>query len=251
MLCDFSAGVEVVSFHHLTAREPDPDSSINLPTNFRVIEAGGWHNHFPGETRVHLNYAAMVSFYDTELFPSLIVLRYKKERWDHRLEGIDSDDVETLLKTLGGILDGAWNPPVSGIDWKTFLRVVVDRYAGRLQVLNRVFNSTMLDPKANATLALNKTQSLMSGMLAPYRLYSVFPPHEFHSIPKLSWALPIFQECATTHSRYIDSLSKYLTYSERLLLDSIKIVAKVICRVIVRMWAEGIEHTKRSKEGSS
>ena len=64
MLCDFTAGVEVVSFHHLTARELDPrwkgpprrkdmDSSrndivpINLPTNFRVLEAGGWHNYFP------------------------------------------------------------------------------------------------------------------------------------------------------------------------------------------------------------
>ena len=266
MLCDFTAGVEVVSFHHLTAREFDPrwkgpltrkdmDSSLNttfpiiFPSNFRVIEAGGWHNHFPGETRVHLNYAAMVSFYDTELFPSLKLLRYKKERWDHRLEGIDSDDVQTLLKTLGNILDGAWDHPVSGVDWKTFLRVVVDRYAGRLQVLSRVLNSTMLNPEANTTLALNQTQSLMSGMLAPYRLYSVFPPPDVRFIPKLSWATPVFKECATTHTRYIDSLSQKLTYSERLLLDSTKIVSKEICRVIVRMWAEGMEYAK-AKEGS-
>ena len=270
MLCDFTAGVEVVSFHHLTAREFDPEwtrslerkdvdiswnitRSINLPTSFRVIEAGGWHNHFPGETRVHLNYAAMISFYDTELFPSLKLLRYKKERWDHRLEGIDSNDVQTLLKTLGGILDVAWDHPVSGVDWKAFLRIIVDRYAGRLHALNRVLNSTMLNPEANTTLALNQTQGLMSGMLAPYRLYSVFPPSDIRFISKLSWATPVFKECATTHTRYIDSLSQELTYSERLLLDSTKMVSKEICRVIVRMWAEGMEYTSKangSKEGS-
>jgi len=269
VLCDFTTGVEVVSFHHLTAREHDPDwkgpppperkdldssrnitYSINIPTNFRSMEAGGWHNHFPGETRVHLNYAGVVSFYDTALFPSLKVLRSKKERWDHRLEGISSEDVQTLLKTLGGILDGAWDRPVSRIDWKTLLRVVMDRYVGRLQVLNRVLNSTMLNPEANTILALNKTQSLMSGMLSPYRLYSVSPPPDIRFIPKLSWATPVFKECATTHTRYVDSLLQNLTYSERLLLDSTKMVSKEICRVVVRMWAEGMEHTV-SKESSS
>ena len=55
MLCDFSAGVELVSFHHLTAREKAIEN-ISEPLAFRSIEAGSWHNHFPGETRIHLNY---------------------------------------------------------------------------------------------------------------------------------------------------------------------------------------------------
>lgn len=36
---------------------------------------------------------------------------------DHRLERISSEDVETPLKTLGSILDGAWDHLVSGIDF--------------------------------------------------------------------------------------------------------------------------------------
>lgn len=260
MLCDFTAGVEVVSFHHLVAREDGPirrrkpvddfyntSEPIKEPTGYRVIEAGSWHNHFPGETRIHLHYAGIISFYDTALFPSLQTLRSKKERWDHRLKGMDSKDVQTLSKTLESILlvgGGTWDRPMSGIDWKTLLRVVVDRYADRLQDLNRLLD---LDSKANATVALKRAHNLISGMLTPYRLYSASPP-EIHSMPKYSWAIPVFKECATTHTRYIDTLSKNLTYSEHLLLDSTKAVSKEICRVIVGMWAEGMDHTASKEE---
>ena len=120
MLCDFTAGVEMVSFHHLPARESEAGSvsePLKSPLAFSTIETGSWHNYFPGETRIHLNYAGVVSFYDTTLFPSLQPLRYNKERWDHRLEGISTEDVETFSKTLGSILDGAWDHLVSGIDF--------------------------------------------------------------------------------------------------------------------------------------
>ena len=255
MLCDFSAGVEVVSFHHLSARDSESERGnfsepLKSPPAVRSIEAGSWHNYFPGETRIHLNYAGVVSFYDTALFPSLKPLRYNKERWDHRLEGVSSVDVETFLKTFGNILDGAWDRPVSGIDWKTLLRVVVDRYVVRLQILNHLLNSTVLDPAADPILSLRKAHNHLSSMLSPYRLYFASPP-EIHSIPKHSWAIPVFEECSTTHTRYIDSnpsLSQRLTYSEHLLLNSTKSVSKEICRVLVLMWAEGMEHSI-SKEG--
>ena len=255
MLCDFSAGVEVLSFHHLTAKESETEpvnksELFKSPPNFRTIEVGSWHNYYPGETRIHLNYAAVVSFYDTTLFPSLKSLRYNKERWDHRLEGISSEDVETFLITLGSILHDAWDLPVSGIDWKALLRVIVDRYVVRLQILNRLLNSTVLDSEANPTVALKKAHNHMTGMLSPYRLY-LASPHEIHAIPKHSWAIPVFKECSTTHTRYIDSnpsLSQRLTYSEHLILNSTKSVSKEICRVIVGMWAEGVEHSL-SKEG--
>jgi hypothetical protein len=88
------------------------------------------------------------------------------------------------------------------------------------------------------------------GMLAPYGLYSA-SPLEHQSTLTLSWAIPVFEECATTQSSYIDSnpsLSQSLTYSEHLLLNSTKSVSKEICRVIVGMWAEGMEYGA-SKEG--
>ena len=256
MLCDFSAGVEVVSFSQLTATESERGNisePLKSPSAFRSIEAGSWHNHFPGETRIQLNYAGVVSFYDTALFPSLKPIRHNKDRWDHRLEGISSEDVETLFKTLGNILDddaSSWGRPVSGIDWKTLLRVVVDRYVVRLQILNHLLNSTVLDSDAETTLAVKKAHSLMSSMLSPYRLYVASPP-KIDSISNHSWAIPVFEECSTTHTRYIDSnpsLSQELTYSEHLLLNSTKSVSKEICRVIVGMWAEGMEHSI-TKEG--
>jgi hypothetical protein len=259
MLCDFSAGVDVVSFHHLAARDSKSERGnfsepFKSPLAVGPIEAGSWHNHFPGETRIHLSYAGVVSFYDTALFPSLKPLRYNKERWDHRLEGISSEDVESFLKTLENILDHdtAWDRPVSGIDWKTLLRIVVDRYVVRLQTLNHLLNSTVLSSEDDSILSLKKAHKHMSAMLSPYRLYHAFPespPLEIiHSIPKYSWAIPVFDECSSTHTRYIDtnpSLSQKLTYSEHLLLNSTKSVSKEICRVIVGMWAEGME----SKEG--
>ena len=254
MLCDFSAGVEVVSFHHLSARQNargNISEPLKSPVAFSTIEAGSWHNYFPGETRIHLNYASVVSFYDTALFPSLKPLRYNKERWDHRLEGISSEDVQTLLNTLGDILDGAWDRPVSGIDWKTLLRIIVDRYAVRLQILNRLLNTTVQDSEADPTVALKKAHNHLSAMLSPYRLYAASPP-EIQSIPKHSWAILVFEECSTTHTRYIDSnpsLSQKLTYSEHLLLNSTKSVSKEICRVIVGMWAEGMEDLTSKPEG--
>lgn len=64
MLCDFTAGVEVVSFQHLTARKRFHDGRsrgskdmgasenisipIKLPTTFRT-EAGSSHNFFQGK----------------------------------------------------------------------------------------------------------------------------------------------------------------------------------------------------------
>ena len=255
MICDFSAGVEVVSFHHLTASESEfgnftKADRLKSPAVFRAFEASSWHNYFPGDTRIHLNYAGVVSFYDTAVFPSLKPLRYNKERWDHRLEGISTEDVETLSKTLGSILNDAWDRPASGIDWKSFLRTFTDRYGVRLQNLNRLLNSTVLNSEANLTVVLTKAHNHLSSMLSPYRLYLASPP-VIQSVPNHSWAIPVFEECATTHTRHIDSspsISQKLTYSEHLLLNSTKSVSKEICRVIVGMWAEGREHST-SKEG--
>jgi hypothetical protein len=97
---------------------------------------------------------------------------------------------------------------MSGIDWKPFLRlrIVMDRYVTRLQVLNCLLNSTALDSEVDTILILKKAQhNHIFRMLSPYRLYSASPP-EIQVTPKHSWAIPIFKERATTHARYIDSI---------------------------------------------
>ncbi|TFK33436.1 hypothetical protein BDQ12DRAFT_727758, partial [Crucibulum laeve] len=103
-------------------------------TLFASVESGSWHNHFPGETRIQLDYTRLISFYDAQLFPSLSLAREKDsaplERWDHRLEGISPEDIDVLQGKLAEMLgEEAWatQPQGSGVDWKTLLQVVIDR----------------------------------------------------------------------------------------------------------------------------
>src|ERR1700742_199545 len=103
MLCHFLDGMEVVTLLTLlpynqtspifspyqpgppTPRPPRPDPPAPPPgwrgslqtdvtTMFQARVTGGWHNHAPGETRVHLNYSGLVTFYDPTL-SSLVARR--------------------------------------------------------------------------------------------------------------------------------------------------------------------------------
>jgi hypothetical protein len=115
MLCDFSAGVEMVSFSVLPqGKVPAYAKTVG----FRSIEAGSWQlaqlffrrNSYQPQ----LCWCGILLIRHTGgTVPKLIPLRYyNKEQCDHRLEGISSEDVDTLLKTLENILDGAWDRPV-------------------------------------------------------------------------------------------------------------------------------------------
>ncbi|KAJ7620744.1 hypothetical protein DFH06DRAFT_1341434 [Mycena polygramma] len=149
MLCDFTAGVELVSadflaeWHarpvqtplwSLSAHDPHPPPPPESPPKrpdplfslviFQTIYAGSWHNRYPGETRVVLDVARLVSFYDTALVPSLVPLRQKQERWDHRLDGISLTDLAAVNNRLREVLTPGLDHARSGIDWQTLLRVV-------------------------------------------------------------------------------------------------------------------------------
>ncbi|GAW04048.1 hypothetical protein LENED_005814 [Lentinula edodes] len=58
----------------------------------------------------------------------------------------------------------------------------------------------------------------------------------------LAWASPAYELCSTIHTSYIaKSLSGRMTPSERLLLGAVQDTTKEICRVLVKMWATGVE----------
>ena len=65
------------------------------------------------------------------LKPGLKLLRYNKER----------EDVEALSRNSweGSILDGAWDRPIIWIDWKTFLRIVLNQFVPILNLLLKGF----------------------------------------------------------------------------------------------------------------
>jgi len=244
MLCDFSSGVEPISFLNLIPAywEGKPPLPKARPA-YHVLEAGTWHNYSPGETRIKLDYSRILSFYDTTLFPGLQALRSGQERWDHNLSRISSDEIETLRRTLDVTLSGEWGNPASGVDWKTLFNVVFDRYAERLELLRYILDGTSVTHEEGVETILKSAQRQMKSMLTPYILHSLYPSPD-DLLYNRQWAAPVFEQCATTHVRYMERssiLSARFTDSERLLLRAVKGVSKEICRVLVGVWAEGVD----------
>ncbi|TFK22763.1 hypothetical protein FA15DRAFT_502326 [Coprinopsis marcescibilis] len=255
MLCDFTKGLETVSFLNLvSSSSPGPPLPPSQPPRvklwspgYRVLEAGQWHNNFPGETRINLDLTRLITFYDPELFPGLADARREQERWEHRVVDITKGELENFLHRLDDVLTGE---PVSGsgVDWSSLYRVVIHRYSSRLEVLQYMFSDEYLAEPDSVEERTRRKKELaedaheyVTSMLSPYILHNVFPPASSRksSLP-FEWATPIFEMCATTHTKSI-SKSSILTYSERLLLQSVKEVLHEICRVLVGVWAEGIE----------
>ncbi|KAI9568289.1 hypothetical protein HD554DRAFT_2022667 [Boletus coccyginus] len=239
MLCDFTSGVSVVSVANLVNRGFVPPI-IRESLSFgwiEVINAGSWHNHFPGETRIQLDLAGLVSFYDTKLAPSLVDIRAGQERWDHRVQNISSEDLSAVKSKLEANL---LTPKglSSGIDWGTLIRVIVNRYAGQLELTRYLLDSSVTDPDEILDLA-NKTQSQLRTMLTPYLLLSATPTDQSDR-DELNWTTPIYKLCATTHTYSMDSEVDSMTSSEKLLLQAVRGTTREICRVVTKMWAAGV-----------
>ncbi|KAH9056829.1 hypothetical protein EDB87DRAFT_1823975 [Lactarius vividus] len=244
MICDVLDPMEVITFLNLLPKNqtspprrppgfphhperpilfPSPPPSKppsgwrgSLPGDHRsVLEAylaGGWHDRAPGETRVHLDYSGLVTFYDPSL-TSLVDSRHGKDRLHLRLEGIsvlDSERVRAELQTvLAREQDGR-----SGIDWGSITRVVTERYAGRLEYL----------PRAQLLV-----------MLAPYITTSDVP-ERLPASTNLNWAAPIARRCATTQTSHIPL--GILTPQEARIHAAVENTIREICRRLVLVWVE-------------
>ncbi|KAF7363139.1 hypothetical protein MVEN_00666400 [Mycena venus] len=243
MLCDFSNGVELLSADYLSAWM---EGSAREPLIFGTILSGSWHTRYPGETRVLLDLTKLVSFYDTSLAPSLVPHRESKERWDHRVLGISAPDLAVVKRRLQDVLASGTDIG-SGVDWQTLYRVVVDRYADRLETLDYLLDTTTtenLDERAPII------QTELRIMLTPYILYTA-RPNWLSTADSVSyadgrdeaWALPVWRACATRHTAHIHGNSRLqsrLTSSEHLLLGALDGTNREICRVLVRMWVTGV-----------
>ena len=274
ILCDFTAGVKPVSFLNLattnmfppqkprpkpsgTLQQPSPSPTLNTTQDlrpsppgfqrriaplFRVLESGSWHNQYPGDPRVQLDYSRMISFYDANMFPSLQVTRAGKGRLNHSLKGIAPSDVLQFSLHLDELLKNDSDIIASGIDWASLINQIMQRYAERLELFHHILNSTNSTSERDAEDALKKAHRHLSSMLAPYTLQTAVPPTDDSASMKAhSWASPIFKYCATTHTSHIETISTSLTYSEEVILQSVQGVSKEICRVLVTTWAEGME----------
>ncbi|KAJ7242986.1 hypothetical protein C8J57DRAFT_1366695 [Mycena rebaudengoi] len=75
---------------------------------------------------------------------------------------------------MARLTDAYTSPPQpgSGIDWDTLFKVVVDRYAERLEIARYTLNST---DGANALATAKSRMAQLRIMLAPYILHSAVP----------------------------------------------------------------------------
>ncbi|KAK7038626.1 hypothetical protein R3P38DRAFT_3475958, partial [Favolaschia claudopus] len=266
MICDFSQGLELVSADYLTAwwsRHVAPPQlrhnpaslfhSANIPGRggsddspfpavdimmFSAVQAGTWRDHYPGDTRIQLDLTRFVSFYDTSFVPSLVPRRQHVERWEHKVDGISASDLEAVKKRLAGVLtDDVDTAKGSGVDWRTLYRVLLDRYAQRLELVEYLLDTTTTHDTLDRVA---KVQAQLRIMLTPYILFTARPSSPYVDE---SWALPVWRGCATKHTEYIhrsSALQARLTESERLLLHALDETSSEICRVVVRMWVAGV-----------
>ncbi|KAJ7262776.1 hypothetical protein B0H12DRAFT_307465 [Mycena haematopus] len=222
MLCSFTDRVQIQTLARL---EDEPEF---LHYQYTFIHSSTWYDHYPGETRIHLDPTHLVSLYDTELAPSLVSSRYGQARRDHRVLGIDERDAHAVLARVQAI---PLHPSSSGIDWQALFHSIRDRYATRLEALQVVLNE---DFPAQRAFVLIQT------LLAPHRLYSAVVPPPSRS--DTAWAAPVLRSCATAHTLFAESESIQATFtaSEHLLLTAARETNREICRTLVEMWAEGV-----------
>jgi hypothetical protein len=172
---------------------------------FEVMQAGSLHNRYPGDTRITLDLAGIVSLYDTTLVPSLVSSRDGQERCDHGIGAISAADIKAVRRTVSRTLERDQGD-TSGIDWKTLFRVIVERYSERFDLMDYLLNS---ENNSTVDQAL-KVHVQLRVMLTPYIFHSTVPPSASYDSSN-SWATPVFKACGTTHTSsilsYISSLN--------------------------------------------
>ncbi|KAG9314901.1 hypothetical protein JVU11DRAFT_4007 [Chiua virens] len=227
MLCDFSSHVTVISGSHLV-HPGTTEQILKGPSGSEVTHAGSWHNYFPGETRIQLDLSGLVSFYDTQLVPSLVPIRAGQERWDHRVANLSRDDLLAVESTLKNNLA----KPVglsSGIDWQSVMRVVADRFVDRLELTRYLLSLPASNPDEIVDLA-NKAQVQLRVMLNHYLHIDAFPT-DLSDETVLDWAIPIYTRCTTPFTKPMEALLGSMTDSEKLILRAIRGTNREICRV--------------------
>ncbi|KAJ7916546.1 hypothetical protein B0H13DRAFT_1609262 [Mycena leptocephala] len=223
MLCNFTEGAQIQTLSRLE------DEALLPHHAYSFIHSSAWHDHYPGETRIHLDLTHLISLYDVALAPSLVSRRYGQARRDNRVLGIDARDTAAVLARVREIpFNSMLTPSASGIDWRALFQVIRDRYATRLEVLQSIL---LEDATPDRAFVLVQTA------LAPYRVHAAVPPPTGSDT---AWAAPVFRLCASAHTMFIQSIQPKLTASERLLLAAAQATSREICRTLVSMWAEGV-----------
>ena len=212
----------------------------NVDVLFGAHVAGSWHDHAPGETRVHVDYAALITFYDPTL-SSLVEARQGKDKLHHRLEGISPEDVERVHAELRSVLTRKQGIG-SGVDWGSITHIITERYADRLEYLSILLSPTAKFSDAAGQAAAVRAQLLV--MLVPY-ITPEDVPQQLPASANLSWAAPVVRRCATTQTSRIPL--GMLTPQELRIHAAVEGTLREICRRLTLVWLEFFDIEEKSE----
>ena len=217
--------------------EPPPGWRGSLPPDisgrFEVEVAGGWHDLAPGETRAQLDYTGLVTFYDPTL-SSLVDARQGKDRIHHRLEQISAADAARVHAELRSVLTRKQGGG-SNVDWRSIARVVVERYADRLEHLRFLLSSNATVTFTDAAEQASTVRGRLLVMLGPYITTVDVPQQQQPSASaNVSWLAPVVHRCATTLTSRIPL--GMLTPQEARIHAAVENTLREICRRLALLW---------------
>ncbi|CEL57140.1 putative protein YOR389W OS=Saccharomyces cerevisiae (strain ATCC 204508 / S288c) GN=YOR389W PE=2 SV=1 [Rhizoctonia solani AG-1 IB] len=218
--------------------------------SFEAFQAGAWHRRAPGEVRVRLDAARLVTLYDPAL-RSGARIRNGLEKVQHRGKGLSQEDINTLRAWVtDSVRPDA--PATSGVDWQALTTVIMDRYGSRLEYLRFLLNPDHVS--ANATAIVQQVRAQLMIILMPDLTQDTIPSNatltsssaaaQYSQIRRREarnndWVKPIFDHC----SSYLVSHLPYETFTreERTLYSGVRGTLHETCRVLSLLWSEAYD----------
>ena len=196
---------------------------------FEVIHSGSWQNHRGGEMRFRLDFSRFITFFDPNL-KSLVEQRRGQTREQYRAKGISIPDLESIRSAID-LAYSDWSATGSGVDWGSMIRIIQDRYAQRLELMD-----DLLQRGGDVVEVAIRVREQILTLLTPYISFGAYDDDVRGG---RSRAGLVAHHCSTTLTKWIASrLDTSMTPSERLIKASIEEVQREICRVISEIWID-------------
>jgi hypothetical protein len=224
--------------------------------SFEAFQAGVWHRRAPGEVRVRLDAARLVSLYDPAL-RSGAQIRKGLEKVQHRGKGLSQEDIDTFRSwVVGSVRPGV--PATSGVDWPALTTVIMDRYGSRLEYLQLLLSPGSVSANATAIVQDVRKQLMIilmtdltpdtipnNATLVGSNIGMKYPQAQAQAQAQTQkprsdeWVKPILDHC----SSYLVSYLPYDTFTreERTLYAAVRGTSHEVCRVLSLLWSEAYD----------
>lgn len=200
-----------------------------------VAHAGSWHSTFPGDLRVHVEPAHMLTFFDPA-FASLIPSRRALGRDQYRLQNISSADVARARKDIAEMFAREAGER-SGVDWMALAQTVQDRFAERLPYLRYLLHLPVQNVSAHA--AAVRQQFITS--LIPYMPRG--------GVGEPAWFAETAHGCRASFISHLPVA--HFTKQEHVLHNALDEVLHEVCRVLTGAWREAFDIEEKDDDVTS